>query len=34
MLMEHQGKRPRIDDSAYVAPNATLCVVVVVGAGC
>lgn len=25
MLLEHQGKRPRIHESAYVAPTATIC---------
>ena len=25
MLLEHEGKRPHIDDSAYVAPTATIC---------
>jgi carbonic anhydrase/acetyltransferase-like protein (isoleucine patch superfamily) len=32
MLIEHQGCRPRIDQSAYVAPTATICGDVVVGA--
>lgn len=25
MLLEHEGKSPRIHESAYVAPNATIC---------
>jgi carbonic anhydrase/acetyltransferase-like protein (isoleucine patch superfamily) len=25
MLLEHQGKRPRIHESAYIAPTATIC---------
>jgi carbonic anhydrase/acetyltransferase-like protein (isoleucine patch superfamily) len=33
MLLEHQGKRPNVHDTAYVAPNATLCGAVTVGAG-
>ncbi len=32
MLIEHQGRSPRIDPSAYVAPTATVCGDVVVGA--
>jgi len=24
MLLEHEGRRPRIDDSAYVAPTAVV----------
>ena len=31
MLIEHQGKRPRVHDSAYVAPTAVLCGDVTVG---
>jgi carbonic anhydrase/acetyltransferase-like protein (isoleucine patch superfamily) len=31
MLLEHRGKRPRVDDSAYVAPNATICGDVTIG---
>ena len=34
MILEHGGKRPRVDESAYVAPNATLCGAVEVGPGC
>ena len=34
MLIEHLGKRPRIDPSAYVAPTATLCGDVTVGPDC
>lgn len=33
MLMTHAGKRPTIDPSAWVAPDATVCGDVVVGAG-
>jgi carbonic anhydrase/acetyltransferase-like protein (isoleucine patch superfamily) len=33
MLIEHAGKRPRIHESAYVAPNAVLSGDVSVGAG-
>ena len=25
MLVEHRGKRPSVDPSAYVAPTAVLC---------
>ena len=32
MLLEHQGKRPRIHESAYVAPTATICGDVAIGA--
>ena len=32
MILEHGGKRPRIHASAYVAPNATICGDVTVGA--
>ena len=31
MLIEHRGKRPRIHESAYVAPTATICGDVTVG---
>lgn len=34
MLIEHQGKRPRIHKSAYVAPTATICGDVTVGEEC
>ncbi len=34
MLIEHRGKRPRVHESAYVAPNATLSGDVVVGPDC
>lgn len=34
MIVTHLGKRPRIDPSAYVAPNAVVCGDVAVGAGC
>jgi len=33
MIITHKDKTPWIDSSAYVAPNATLCGDVVVGAG-
>lgn len=33
MLIEHEGKRPQVVDSAYVAPTAVLCGDVSVGAG-
>ncbi|HET8530617.1 MAG TPA: gamma carbonic anhydrase family protein [Methylomirabilota bacterium] len=32
MLLEHQGRRPRIHPTAYVAPTATVCGDVTVGA--
>jgi carbonic anhydrase/acetyltransferase-like protein (isoleucine patch superfamily) len=32
MLLEHQGRRPRIDPTAYIAPTATVCGDVIVGA--
>ena len=25
MIIEHLGKRPEIDKSVYIAPNATIC---------
>jgi carbonic anhydrase/acetyltransferase-like protein (isoleucine patch superfamily) len=31
VLLEHRGNRPKVHDSAYVAPNATLCGDVTVG---
>ena len=31
MLIEHQGQRPRIHESAYVAPTATICGDVTIG---
>jgi len=31
MLLEHQGKRPRVHPSAYVAPTATICGDVTIG---
>jgi carbonic anhydrase/acetyltransferase-like protein (isoleucine patch superfamily) len=34
MLIEHRGKRPRIDPSAYVAPTAVVCGDVTVGPEC
>ncbi len=34
MLIEHRGKRPRVHESAYIAPNATLSGDVVVGPDC
>jgi carbonic anhydrase/acetyltransferase-like protein (isoleucine patch superfamily) len=32
MLLEHRGKRPRIHETAYVAPTATVCGDVTIGA--
>jgi carbonic anhydrase/acetyltransferase-like protein (isoleucine patch superfamily) len=32
MLLEHRGKRPTVDPTAYVAPTAVLCGDVRVGA--
>lgn len=32
MILEHLGKRPTIHESAYVAPNATICGDVTIGA--
>lgn len=32
MILEHQGKRPAIDPSARIAPNATVCGEVTIGA--
>jgi carbonic anhydrase/acetyltransferase-like protein (isoleucine patch superfamily) len=34
VLIEHEGKRPRVDESAYVAPTAVLCGDVSVGPDC
>jgi len=34
MLIEHQGKRPRVADSAYVAPNAVVSGDVTIGEDC
>ncbi len=34
MLIEHEGKRPQVADSAYVAPTAVVCGDVTVGADC
>ena len=34
MLIEHEGQRPRVADSAYVAPTAVVCGDVTVGADC
>jgi len=34
MIVKHLGKTPRIDPSAYVAPNAVLCGDVSIAAGC
>jgi carbonic anhydrase/acetyltransferase-like protein (isoleucine patch superfamily) len=33
MLIEHAGKRPTIDPTAWVAPDATLCGDVTIGPG-
>jgi carbonic anhydrase/acetyltransferase-like protein (isoleucine patch superfamily) len=32
MLLEHQGKRPHIHETAYIAPTATICGDVTIGA--
>ena len=32
MLLDHQGKRPRIHEAAYIAPTATVCGDVTIGA--
>src|SRR5215467_11874175 len=32
MLLEHKGKRPHIHESAYIAPTATICGDVTIGA--
>ena len=32
MLLEHLGKRPRVHETAYIAPTATVCGDVTVGA--
>src|SRR5882672_3539808 len=34
MLLTHAGKSPRIDPTAWVAPNAVLCGDVSIGPGC
>jgi gamma-carbonic anhydrase len=34
MLIEHQGRRPRVAASAYVAPNAVVAGDVVIGEDC
>lgn len=34
MLIEHDGKSPRVDPTAWVAPDATLCGDVTIGPGC
>jgi len=34
MLLEHLGKRPRVHETAYIAPTATVCGDVTVGAEC
>jgi len=33
MLIEHNGKRPRIDPSVRIAPTAVICGDVTIGAG-
>jgi carbonic anhydrase/acetyltransferase-like protein (isoleucine patch superfamily) len=33
MLVEHAGKRPQIDPGAWIAPDATICGDVAIGAG-
>jgi len=34
MLLTHSGKSPRVDASAYIAPNAVICGDVSIGPGC
>jgi len=34
MLIEHRGKKPRVDETAWVAPNATICGDVTIGPDC
>ncbi len=34
MMLAHLGKRPRVDASAFVAPNALLCGDIEIGPGC
>ena len=34
MLIEHQGKQPKVHETAYVAPTAVICGNVIVGAQC
>ena len=34
MILSHNGKTPEIDPSAYVAPTATVCGAVTIGANC
>ena len=34
MLVEHQGRRPTVDPSAWIAPTAVVCGEVAVGPGC
>jgi carbonic anhydrase/acetyltransferase-like protein (isoleucine patch superfamily) len=34
MLLEHDGRRPEIDPSARIAPNATICGDVTIGPNC
>lgn len=34
MILAHNGKKPRIDPTAYVAPSATVCGDVSIGAHC
>ena len=33
MLIAHAGRRPRVDASAWIAPDATVCGDVVIGPG-
>ena len=33
MLLEHRGKRPIVDGSAYIAPSAVVCGAVIIGPG-
>ena len=34
MIIDHNGDSPKIDPSAWIAPNATVCGNVTVGPGC
>ena len=34
MLLSHLGHHPRVDQSAYIAPTATICGDVVIGPDC
>jgi carbonic anhydrase/acetyltransferase-like protein (isoleucine patch superfamily) len=34
MLLSHAGRSPRVDATAFVAPNAVVCGDVTIGPGC